>query len=787
LDTLTLGGRKSAFATIGFTNYLNRATVLFRSLQDVHPESPRFFLALDEPEQAQRTLGKLATVVALREIDFTAQEVFSRKTYYTPTEFATSVKARLLISLLRQFSRVTYLDPDIEVFQKLEVEKDLLEREILLTPHLVRPIPEDGRELALDEVQRVGIFNLGFISASSGSETALRWWDHTLQFHGDYRPGESFTDQKAAEQLVAMSNTGIIRFEGWNVAYWNLHERNLSDIDDVVFFHFSGFNPDVPNVLTKFYTRDGRHRYVRPDWLQGLLTAYSSKCGQTPKGSISRSKQEQTYFLGMPSLREIIRESHLDKSGYSRPPRNKSSFSKWLSNPGTGRGGSPTIPPVEMAFFMMRPDLQHAFRGASEGRPTDSRLLLDWMRQDSEAKDFVQNVFNDLGVPARGPAEAAEIYSSYAVNRSQEPKYGVNHVAYFGEKLGLAESSELLAGLIDDSGFPQKRYPIPNVIRQTPDLRFAPTAEGRPLEHLHTILSVNHDTVQNLWDLVGAHSTQGKRIGYWWWEVNAVTKEHKIAARKFNQIWVGSEFVRNILQGHLQSPVKLVRLPLNPRLDKKQLKHSIQRKSGPITFFHNSSLVSDPMRKNPLGVALAYMEAFAQEDGAQLRLHLTGAGETSWTSSAFEEIMKLTSSRDDIVVSTNRIDSKDLYQEIGNAHSFVSLHRSEGLGMNIRDAIQLGVPVIATGYGGNTDFMRSDTSYVVGYEPVQVKNSPHYPETATWAEPDLASAAEFMRAIAENSTEALDRAEKAKQYLHQIHKESDLIENLLAVLFDDVD
>jgi len=75
----------------------------------------------------------------------------------------------------------------------------------------------------------------------------------------------------------------------------------------------------------------------------------------------------------------------------------------------------------------------------------------------------------------------------------------------------------------------------------------------------------------------------------------------------------------------------------------------------------------------------------------------------------------------------------------------------------------------------------------VGYEPVQVKNSPYYPDTATWAEPDLASAAEFMRAIAENSTEALDRAEKAKQYLHQIHKESDLIENLLAVLFDDVD
>jgi len=786
VDTRSLGGTRSAFATIGFSNYLNRAKVLFQSLQDEHPESPRFFLALDEPELARETLGKLTTVVAIQEIGFTSQEVFSRKTYYTPTELATSVKARLLLSLLRKFSRVTYLDPDIEVFQKLEVEEDLFEREILLTPHLVRPIPEDGRELKLGEVQRVGIFNLGFISATRGSEDALQWWDHELQFNGDSRPGESFTDQKAAEQLVAMSNTGIVRYDGWNVAYWNLHERNLSDINDLVFFHFSGFNPAVPNMLTKYYAREGRHRYSQPKWLQGLLSAYSTKCGSTPESSISRSKHNHTYFLDSPWLRQIIRESHLDESGYSRPPGDKSNFSKWLSNPGTGLGGSPTIPPVEMAFYRSRPDLQHVLPGVSEGRPGVSRQVLDWMKHDTGAKKFAQSVFDDLGLPTRDPAEAGEIYSSYEWNRSHEPKFGVNHVAYFGEKLGLAEASELLAGLIDDSGFPQEKYPIPNAIQRSSKLRFSPKTLGQPLKHLHTILGVNHDQVRDLWDLVGAHSTEGKRIGYWWWEVNAVTDEHKRAARNFNQIWVGSEFVRSLLQGRLRPPVKLVRLPLNPALDKTHLKHSFRRSSGPITFFHNSSLVSDPERKNPRGVALAYMEAFAQEDGAQLRLHLTGGAETPWTRSALEKILKLTSGRDDILVSTNSMDATDLYREIGSAHCFVSLHRSEGLGLNIRDAIQLGVPVIATEYGGNTDFMKSDTSHLVAYEPVQVRGSHYYPETAIWAEPNLASAAHFMRAIADNPTEALDKAEKANNYLYQIHNESDLIENFISALFDDV-
>ena len=74
----------------------------------------------------------------------------------------------------------------------------------------------------------------------------------------------------------------------------------------------------------------------------------------------------------------------------------------------------------------------------------------------------------------------------------------------------------------------------------------------------------------------------------------------------------------------------------------------------------------------------------------------------------------------------------------------------------------------------------------MAYELVQDRGSHHYPETAIWAEPNLASAAHFMRAIADNPTEALDKAEKAKNYLYQIHNESDLIENFISALFDDV-
>ena len=78
----------------------------------------------------------------------------------------------------------------------------------------------------------------------------------------------------------------------------------------------------------------------------------------------------------------------------------------------------------------------------------------------------------------------------------------------------------------------------------------------------------------------------------------------------------------------------------------------------------------------------------------------------------------------------------------------VSLHRSEGFGFNLADALALGRPVIATAYGGNLEFMADIPEWLVPWELVDVGEGHHpYPSDAQWADPDLDRAAALMRSI----------------------------------------
>jgi glycosyltransferase involved in cell wall biosynthesis len=94
---------------------------------------------------------------------------------------------------------------------------------------------------------------------------------------------------------------------------------------------------------------------------------------------------------------------------------------------------------------------------------------------------------------------------------------------------------------------------------------------------------------------------------------------------------------------------------------------------------------------------------------------------------------------------------------------YVSLHRSEGLGFTIAEAMSYGKPVIATGYSGNLTFMHEENSYLVPYVLTNVPpECDPYPAGALWAEPDLDRAAGFMRHVYENQDEARRRGQLAR-------------------------
>ena len=122
---------------------------------------------------------------------------------------------------------------------------------------------------------------------------------------------------------------------------------------------------------------------------------------------------------------------------------------------------------------------------------------------------------------------------------------------------------------------------------------------------------------------------------------------------------------------------------------------------------------------------------------------------------------------------------------INTCQVYVSLHRSEGLGLGMIEAMKMGKPVIATGYSGNTEFMTYNNSCLVDYKLVPSTLFDNHVEGHVWAEPDISQAAHYMKRLYNDSSYYQEIAAKAKQYIdnnHNYHIVGNKIKNRLKLL-----
>lgn len=254
--------------TIVSGNYLAYARVLGESLQVTNPGMDFRVLIVDRKtsllEQSAQESGLDVTFVEDLPLP-DLERIFYK---YDIVELNTALKPTFLKQTFeRGYKHVLYLDPDIRVFAPLAPVLDALNNaDIVLTPHALGPVMDAMRPSDVDFL-RTGAYNLGFIGlkASEQTKAMLEWWESRCLGMGFNDPAFGiFVDQKWIDLVPCyFSSVHILRHPGCNVAYWNLHEREVSrnpngfsvNSHPLIYFHFSGVVPSNEKILSRHQTR----------------------------------------------------------------------------------------------------------------------------------------------------------------------------------------------------------------------------------------------------------------------------------------------------------------------------------------------------------------------------------------------------------------------------------------------------------------------------------------------------------------------------------------------------
>ena len=211
-----------------------------------------------------------------------------------------------------------------------------------------------------------------------------------------------------------------------------------------------------------------------------------------------------------------------------------------------------------------------------------------------------------------------------------------------------------------------------------------------------------------------------------------------------------------------QRPVFTVPVPIPvPSVDPHVSRARFGLPDGVFAFLFMFDFFSIIERKNPIGLVEAFTRAFQPHEGPILVLKTINGHRRL---NDLEKLKHAIGDRTDILVMDKYDTAAEKNALLALCDCYVSLHRSEGLGLTMAEAMGLEKPVIATAYSGNLDFMTPENSFLVDYRTSRVPaNSEPYPEGTPWADPSLDDAAELMRLVVQNPAEAASRARRGRE------------------------
>ncbi|HEX7191343.1 MAG TPA: glycosyltransferase [Thermoanaerobaculia bacterium] len=649
-----LSGETKVF-TIVARNYFAYARVLAASLARHNPGTKLNVVVLDDPG------GEIAPepsieIIRPDELPFDPpSDFYTMAAIYDVTELATAVKPWVFEHLFAGGAPVViYLDPDIEVFDSLGPLEPLAQAHgMVLTPHVTEPLPRDGKRPNERDLLLAGMYNLGFLALSGDKATTfLPWWRERLRRECLNDPINGlFVDQRWMDFAPGLFDPYILRDPGYNVAYWNLPNRTLSRDGDRInvdgfplrFFHYSGFDPRTPRLLSRHQHESQR---VRPDEI--------------------------------PLLGELC-------SGYA-----------------------------------------------------DALMSAGFRKYSS---------------------------LSYELGTAVTLKPGVNVYGYAYAESGTGQIIRSVVSALAAEGIPYAVVPFTRTISRQ-ERAFGDFGTGVP-QFDTNLICVNADQVPIFFESMRSQLPSGARnIGLWAWEVEEFPEAMAGSERYLDEVWGISRFTAEALSLRLTKPVRAFPLPVVVPRVRRRTRAELGMPEG-FLFLFCFDYDSVFRRKNPLAAVAAFRQAFADRDDVVLFIKTTNAGRHPREEG---QLRAAVAGHSNIVIRDAYVTSDDYFSMLDACDCYVSLHRSEGFGLTVAEAMAFGKPVITTSYSATLEFTNDANSFPVPAQMVPVgDDAPPYPPRARWAEPDVAIAAEQMAWVFADRVAAAAVAERARAEIEQLH------------------
>ncbi len=326
---------------------------------------------------------------------------------------------------------------------------------------------------------------------------------------------------------------------------------------------------------------------------------------------------------------------------------------------------------------------------------------------------------------------------------------GINLIGLVRAEMGLGQSCRLLASMIEHTKYPMSLYDfnLKSELLRTEDHSYDKKIT-QDLKYNINIIHINPDEMRLLYTRLDPKTWEGRyNIAFWLWEIETIPESWKRYFPMLDEIWTPSEFISKNLRRVTDLPVRTIPYCVKAPTRDKYSRSYFGLPEDRFLFLAMYDSNSTRERKNPMGVIRAFREAFRPDDrhvGLVLKVN-----------NAREEDMRLLRQMmegcDNVYYITETMSKIKVNSLIKVVDVFVSLHRGEGFGLVMAEAMLNGTPVIATDWSSNTEFMDSETACMVDYDFVELREDcPPYRAGTVWADPNIHTAAGYMRRLYED-------------------------------------